>query len=108
MGCGRRDLEFDQDFARLQHGPAGSGAEILGRHDALTLWSDHPAFGAQRDERRGRIGRRRSIAQVAAHGGAALDLVRSDQVRGFGKPRVILAQIGVFVDLDRRDGSAQP
>src|ERR1700692_4602660 len=108
MGRGRRDLEFDEDFVRLQHGPARSGAEILRCHDALSLWPGHPALGTQRDERRGGVGRWRAITQVAAHRSAALDLVRSDQVRGLGKPGEIAAQIGVFVNLDCRHSSAQP
>src|SRR6516164_650474 len=108
MARGHRNLELYEDFVRLQHGPARRGAEILCCDDALSLWTSHSAFGSQRDERRGGVGGRRAITQVAAHRSAALDLVRSDKMRGIGKPGEIAAQVGVLVNLDRRHSSAQP
>ena len=52
------------------------------------------------------VGGRRAVAQVAAHGGAALDLGRADQVGGLDDAGPDRLELGVLLELGAGDGGA--
>ena len=86
-------------LARRQH-------HVLDGHVAPALGADDRRLGAGRDQRRHAVGGRRAVAQVAAHGGAALDLRGADQVGGLDDARPHRLELGVLLELGAGDGGA--
>ncbi len=93
LALGKRQL------ARRQH-------DILDRHVAPPLGADDRGLGAGRDQGRHAVGGRRTVAQVAAHGGAALDLGGADQVGRLDDARPHGLELGVLLELGARHGRA--
>ena len=72
----------------------------------LPLGPTIDGLGAGGDQRRDAVGGRRAVAQVAAHGGAALDLGRADQVGRLDHAGPDRLELGVLLELGAGDGGA--
>ena len=76
----RRQEQRHHDLVAGERGLAGADRNGLDRHLAHAVRPRDPGDRAGRHQGRHAVGGRRGIAQVAAHGGAALDLDRADQL----------------------------
>ncbi len=103
-----RQMEADEQLAALEHGPPGRRAEMLDRDRALALRSGDHALRLIDHQRARGIGRRRCITQVAADGGAPLNLCRADQIDRFDQARPQALQFRVLADFGGRHGGAEP
>src|SRR4051812_11635625 len=99
-------MERDQQFAGLQVVAAWSGAEVFDRDPALASGAGDTAGGLEGDQQRHGVGTGGGVAEVAADGGAALDLDAADECRYFRQSWVCLCDRGVSVDAITGSGGA--
>ena len=102
----RRQQERGDDLALRQRQLARRQHDVLDRHIAPPLGADDGRLGPGGDQCRHAVGGRRAVAQVAAHGRAALDLCGSDQVGRFHHARPHCLELGMLLELGPRDRRA--
>src|SRR5205814_2909880 len=72
-GGRRRQLQADEQFARLEDADPRRNAELLDRYVALALGTGDVGDGGEGDQGGSRVGGRAGVAEVAADRGAPLD-----------------------------------